>query len=96
MAEIVSLARAFDHPVGDGSAICAFVGIGLPSMAAIRARATAATEPVLVYESGVLGARPTSLPLSVADAILAKAGVAVVSVPNSSTIGSSRDGSMWG
>ena len=60
------------------------------------ARATTASELVLVDESGVLGAKPTYLPLSVADAMLAKAGVAVVSVANSSTVGSSRDGSMWG
>jgi glutaconate CoA-transferase, subunit B len=58
-----------------------FVGIGLPSAAAMLARATTAPDLVLVYESGVLGAKPTYVPLSVADAILAKTAVDVVSVP---------------
>jgi glutaconate CoA-transferase subunit B len=60
--------------------IC-FVGIGLPSAAAMLARATVAPGLVLVYESGVLGAKPTYVPLSVADGILAKTAVSVVSVP---------------
>jgi glutaconate CoA-transferase subunit B len=60
--------------------IC-FVGIGLPSAAAMLARATGAPGLVLVYESGVLGAKPTYVPLSVADGILAKTAVSVVSVP---------------
>jgi glutaconate CoA-transferase subunit B len=59
----------------------AFVGIGLPSAAAMLARATNAADLVLVYESGVLGAKPTYVPLSVADGILAKTAVDVVSVP---------------
>jgi glutaconate CoA-transferase subunit B len=58
-----------------------FVGIGLPSAAAMLARATGAPGLVLVYESGVLGAKPTYVPLSVADGILAKTAVSVVSVP---------------
>jgi glutaconate CoA-transferase subunit B len=57
-----------------------FVGIGLPSAAAMLARATGAPGLVLVYESGVLGAKPTYVPLSVADGILAKTAVSVVSV----------------
>ena len=85
-----------DHPVSDGSAIRAFVGIGASEHGRDPRPRTTATELVLVYESGVLGAKPTYLPLTVADAILAKAGVAVVSLPSSSTIGSSRDESMWG
>ena len=59
----------------------AFVGIGLPSAAAMLARAGHAPDLVLVYESGVLGAKPTYVPLSVADGILAKTAVDVVSVP---------------
>lgn len=59
----------------------AFVGIGLPSAAAMLARATNAADLVLVYESGVLGAKPNYVPLSVADGILAKTAVDVVSVP---------------
>lgn len=58
-----------------------FVGIGLPSTAANLARATHAPDLVLVYESGTLGARPTSLPLSIGDGILADTADAVVGVP---------------
>jgi glutaconate CoA-transferase subunit B len=58
-----------------------FVGIGLPSTAANLARATHAPNLVLVYESGCLGARPTRLPLSIGDGILADTATAVVTVP---------------
>jgi glutaconate CoA-transferase, subunit B len=61
-------------------AVC-FVGIGLPSTAANLARRTHAPDAVLVYESGALGARPGTLPLSVGDGILAETATAVVSVP---------------
>lgn len=59
----------------------AFVGIGLPSAVAMLARSTHAPGLVLVYESGVLEAKPTYVPLSVADGILAKTALDVVSVP---------------
>jgi glutaconate CoA-transferase, subunit B len=58
-----------------------FVGIGLPSLAANLARATHAPECVLVYESGTIGAKPKSLPLSIGDGELAETADAVVSVP---------------
>ena len=58
-----------------------FVGIGLPSAAANLARATHAPGLVLIYESGTIGAKPTELPLSVGDGILAETADAVVSVP---------------
>jgi glutaconate CoA-transferase subunit B len=58
-----------------------FVGIGLPSTAANLARATHAPGLTLIYESGCLGAKPTRLPLSIGDGILADTAVAVVSVP---------------
>ncbi len=58
-----------------------FVGIGLPSEAANLARATHAPELVLIYESGTIGAKPGSLPLSIGDAVLAETADAVVSVP---------------
>jgi glutaconate CoA-transferase subunit B len=58
-----------------------FVGIGLPSEAANLARATHAPHLVLVYESGTIGAKPGSLPLSIGDGILAETADAVVSVP---------------
>ncbi|HEX6525707.1 MAG TPA: CoA-transferase [Streptosporangiaceae bacterium] len=58
-----------------------FVGIGLPSTAANLARATHAPDLVLIYESGTIGAKPGSLPLSIGDGILAQTADAVVSVP---------------
>jgi glutaconate CoA-transferase, subunit B len=58
-----------------------FVGIGLPSTAANLARATHAPDLVLIYESGCIGAKPTSLPLSIGDGILAETADSLVSVP---------------
>src|SRR5262245_41085400 len=58
-----------------------FVGIGLPSAAAILASRTHAPDLVLVYESGTLGPRPEYLPLSVADPALSTTAQTVVGVP---------------
>jgi glutaconate CoA-transferase subunit B len=58
-----------------------FVGIDLPSAAANLARATHAPNLVLIYESGTIGAKPGSLPLSIGDAELAETADTVVSVP---------------
>lgn len=58
-----------------------FVGIGLPSVAANLARSTHAPGLWLIYESGTLGAKPGSLPLSIGDGILADTADTVVSVP---------------
>jgi len=58
-----------------------FVGIGLPSTAANLARRTHAPDLVLIYESGTIGAKPDTLPLSIGDGILADTADAVVSVP---------------
>src|SRR2546425_4398116 len=58
-----------------------FVGIGLPSAAANLARLTHAPEAVLIYESGTIGATPTSLPLSIGDGELAETAQSVVSTP---------------
>jgi glutaconate CoA-transferase subunit B len=65
--------------LNDGT-VC-FVGIGLPSLAANLARRTHAPGCVLVYESGTIGAKPTTLPLSIGDGELAETADAVVSVP---------------
>jgi glutaconate CoA-transferase, subunit B len=75
--EMMSIAasRALD----DGTSC--FVGIGLPSTAANLARRTHAPSLVLVYEAGAIGAKPTRLPLSIGDGILAETAEAVVSVP---------------
>ena len=64
----------------DNDTVC-FVGIGLPSLAANLARRTHAPDCVLVYESGTIGAKPSSLPLSIGDGELAETADAVVSVP---------------
>lgn len=58
-----------------------FVGIGLPSTAANLARRTHASNLVLIYESGALGAAPDRLPASIGDGILAETADSVVSVP---------------
>jgi glutaconate CoA-transferase subunit B len=70
----VSAARA----LADGT-VC-FVGIGLPSTAANLARRTHAPRAVLIYESGALGAKPPTLPLSIGDGVLADTADAVVGV----------------
>lgn len=58
-----------------------FVGIGLPSVAANVARRVHAPDLALIYESGTLGAKPATLPLSIGDGILAETADAVVSGP---------------
>jgi glutaconate CoA-transferase, subunit B len=58
-----------------------FVGIGLPSTAANLARLAHAPRTVLVYESGTIGSKPDTLPLSIGDGELAETADAVVSVP---------------
>jgi glutaconate CoA-transferase subunit B len=75
-----TLTIAASRAIRDG-AVC-FVGIGLPSAAANLALRTHAPNAVLVYESGVIGARPSVLPLSIGDGELAEGALAVVSVPD--------------
>jgi glutaconate CoA-transferase, subunit B len=75
--DLIAVAAA--RTLGDGEV--AFVGVGLPSTAAILARRTHAPGLVLVYESGVLETDPPRLPLSVADGALAEHALALVSVP---------------
>ncbi|HKN94567.1 MAG TPA: CoA-transferase, partial [Thermoleophilaceae bacterium] len=58
-----------------------FVGIGLPSTAANLARRTHAPNMVLIYESGCIGSKPSTLPLSIGDGELAVTADSVVSVP---------------
>jgi glutaconate CoA-transferase, subunit B len=77
---IVNAARALGDAARSGHAVC-FVGIGLPSTAANLARRLYDPPPVLVYESGCIGAKPTRLPLSIGDGELAETADAVVSVP---------------
>lgn len=61
--------------------ISCFVGIGLPSTAANLARRTHHPDLVLIYESGTIGAKPRTLPLSIGDGELCETADAVVSVP---------------
>ncbi|HTE65889.1 MAG TPA: CoA-transferase [Candidatus Binatia bacterium] len=57
-----------------------FVGIGLPNAAAILARRTVAPDLELIYESGVVGARPTRLPDSIGDPALVSGAAATMSM----------------
>ncbi|MEM9133227.1 MAG: CoA-transferase [Actinomycetota bacterium] len=58
-----------------------FVGIGLPSTAANLARRLHAPGVVLIYESGCIGAKPTRLPSSIGDGVLAEHADVLVGVP---------------
>jgi glutaconate CoA-transferase subunit B len=58
-----------------------FVGIGAPSTAANLARRMHAPGLALLYESGTIGSKPRTLPLSIGDGELAETADAVVSVP---------------
>lgn len=77
---IVNAARRLGRLAADGRPVC-FVGIGLPSTAANLARRLYDPSPVLVYESGCIGSKPTRLPLSIGDGELGDTADAVVSVP---------------
>jgi glutaconate CoA-transferase, subunit B len=57
-----------------------FVGIGLPNIAANLARRTVNPGIELVYESGVFGAVPAHLPLSIGDPTLVSNATAVMSM----------------
>jgi len=58
-----------------------FVGVGLPGAAACLARIIHAPDIILVYESGIIGAKPSRPPLSIADSELADTADFIVSVP---------------
>jgi glutaconate CoA-transferase, subunit B len=57
-----------------------FVGVGLPNIACNLARRTVAPDIELIYESGVYGARPERLPLSIGDPTLVSGATSVVSM----------------
>jgi len=57
-----------------------FVGVGLPNIACNLARHTVAPDMELIYESGVYGARPERLPLSIGDPTLVSGALSVVSM----------------
>ena len=57
-----------------------FVGVGLPNIACNLARFTVAPDLELIYESGVYGAQPARLPLSIGDPTLVTGALSVVSM----------------
>lgn len=57
-----------------------FVGVGLPNIACNLARRTHSPGIELVYESGVFGAQPARLPLSIGDPTLVSGATSVVSM----------------
>jgi glutaconate CoA-transferase subunit B len=57
-----------------------FVGVGLPNSACNMARRTVAPELELIYESGVYGARPARLPLSIGDPTLISGATSICSM----------------
>ncbi len=57
-----------------------FVGVGLPNIACNLARRSHSPNLELVYESGVFGAHPARLPLSIGDPTLVSGATSVVSM----------------
>ncbi len=57
-----------------------FVGVGLPNIACNLARRSHSPQIELVYESGVFGANPARLPLSIGDPTLVSDATAVTSM----------------
>jgi glutaconate CoA-transferase subunit B len=55
-----------------------FVGVGLPNVACNLAQRTSAPDLELIYESGIYGARPARLPLSIGDPTLVSGATAVI------------------
>ncbi len=62
----------------DGDTV--FVGVGLPNLACNLARYTHAPNLLMIYEAGVIGARPSRLPLSIGDPTLVSGATAVCSM----------------
>ena len=62
----------------DGDVV--FVGVGLPNLACNLARRTHAPNLVMIYEAGVIGSRPSRLPLSIGDPCLVSGATAVCSM----------------
>ena len=71
---IINASRALE-----GSRV-AFVGVGLPNIACNLAQRTHSPEMKLVYESGIFGAHPARLPLSIGDPTLVSDATSAVSM----------------
>lgn len=54
------------------------VGVGLPNLACNLAKRMHATDLLMMYESGVVGSNPSSLPLSIGDPVLATGAISIV------------------
>ena len=57
-----------------------FVGVGLPNLACNLAQRTHAPDLLLIYEAGVIGSRPSRLPLSIGDPTLVSGAAGVCSM----------------
>jgi glutaconate CoA-transferase subunit B len=57
-----------------------FVGVGQPNLACNLARRTHAPHLLMIYEAGVIGAKPARLPLSIGDPTLVSGATAVCSM----------------
>lgn len=66
------------HMLRDGDVV--FVGVGQPNLACNLARRTHAPNLYMIYEAGVIGARPARLPLSIGDPTLVSGAAAVCSM----------------
>lgn len=64
--------------LNDGDTV--FVGVGVPNLACNLARRTHAPNLVMIYEAGVIGARPARLPLSIGDPTLVSGACSVCSM----------------
>jgi len=62
----------------DGDVV--FVGVGLPNLACNLARRTHAPNLQMIYEAGVIGARPSRIPLSIGDPTLVSGASSVCSM----------------
>lgn len=71
---IINASRALE-----GSRV-AFVGVGLPNIACNLAQRTHSPNMKLVYESGIFGAHPARLPLSIGDPTLVSDATSAVSM----------------
>ncbi len=57
-----------------------FVGVGLPNLAANLAKRSHAPNLTMIYESGIIGANPTRMPISVVDAGIVTNSSSIVSM----------------
>ena len=78
----------------EGAKNC-FVGVGLPNIVCNLAQRTVARDLQLVYESGVFGARPERLPLSIGDPTLATGEMTLVTLHPGMTLDDVRANMGW-